>query len=125
MSTLTLQSLAARDLHGYDAPSASGTSQAAVTHLAVAAVIVVTVIVAVLAVLIRAATGRHGLVWRGSGRRVPPRGRPGGRHRRARRVAGLEDRRGDPRDNAYADSDHESTNDPAGTGFDPVADGPE
>ena len=61
MSTLTLQSLAARDLHGYDAPSASGTSQAAVTHLAVAAVIVVTVIVVVLAVLIRAATGATGL----------------------------------------------------------------
>ena len=61
MSTLTLQPLAARDLYGHDAPSASGTSQATTTHLAVAAVIGVAVVVVVLAVLIRAATGAMGI----------------------------------------------------------------
>ena len=61
MSTLTLQPLAARDLYGYDAPRASGTSHAATTHLAVATVIVAAVVVVVLAVLILATTGAMGI----------------------------------------------------------------
>ena len=61
MSTLISQSLAARDLYGHVAPSASGTNQAAATHLAVGAVILAVGVVVVLAVLIRAATGVMGV----------------------------------------------------------------